>query len=82
MGDIASVILSTLGDIAESVGPLIASIFQGVVGIFYTAPSGEGGTGSLTFVGVLLLIGLAFGLVFFGLNYVRKLFSGMTKKNN
>lgn len=78
---IASVILNTLGSIAEGVGPLLAQVFNGVVGIFYTAPTGDKGTGDLTFIGVLMLIGVAFTLVFYAFNFIRGLITRISRRN-
>lgn len=79
---VANVILSTLGNIAEGVGPLLAQVFNGVVGIFYTAPTNDSGTGELTFIGVLMLIGVAFTLVYFAFNYIRGLISRISSKRS
>lgn len=40
------------------------SLFKGLAGIFYTAPTTEGGSGSLTFIGVFAVIALTVTVAF------------------
>ncbi len=68
--DFVTTMFDVLQDIVTAVGSLIGSVFQSVVDLIYT--SGENG-GSLTVVGVLLLIGVAVGLFFFVFRWVRGL---------
>ena len=72
-------IFSTLGNIATGFANLIVSLFNAVVAIFYTAPSGSETTGSLTIVGILALIGVGTGLVIWAFNFVRRLIRIRTK---
>lgn len=72
-------IFSTLGDIATGFASLLVDLFGAVVSIFYTAPSGSETTGSLTVVGILMLIGLGTGLVIWAFKYIRSLVRVRTK---
>lgn len=44
----------------------LGSIFTGITELFYTS----GAEGGFTFLGILMLFGLAVGLVYFGINFV------------
>lgn len=70
--DIVSSIFSTLGEIAESFGSLLVTLFQTVVNLFWQA--NESGTGgNLTVLGVFMLIGMATGLFIWAFSYIRRL---------
>lgn len=60
-------LLSIVGQWIEGVFGWITDAFEGVLAIFYD----EG----FTVLGTLLLLGLAMGLVFFALRYIRSLIS-------
>jgi len=66
-------IFTVLGDIVQGFSGLVVSMFQAVVGIFYTAPSGTETTGSLTIVGTLSLMALGTGLVIWAIGFIRRL---------
>lgn len=68
--DFVTTMFDVLQDIVTAVGSLIGSVFDSVVNLIYTS---DGETGSLTVVGVLLLIGIAVGLFFFVFRWVRSL---------
>lgn len=70
--DIVSSIFSTLGEIAESFGTLMVSLFQSVINLFWQPNTGGTG-GSLTVLGVFMLIGLATGLFIWAFSYIRRL---------
>ena len=70
--DMVESIFTALGSIVEQFVTLIVSIFSNVVDVFYTPAVGEG-AGSLTIVGILLLISLGSGLVIWGFNFIRNL---------
>ena len=72
-------IFSTLGEIASGFASLLVDLFGAVVSIFYTAPTGSETTGSLTVVGILMLIGLGTGLVIWAFKYIRSLIRVRTK---
>ena len=73
-------IFTTLGNIATAFANLVVDLFNAVVSIFYTAPAqGESGTGTLTIVGILALIGVGTGLVIWAFNFVRRLIRIRTK---
>lgn len=48
----------------------LSSIFTGITGLFYDSTAEGGG---FTFLGILMLFGLAVGLIYFGINFVRRL---------
>lgn len=48
----------------------LTSIFTGITKLFYDS-SAEGG--GFTFLGMLMLFGLAVGLIYFGINFIRRL---------
>lgn len=72
-------IFTTLGNIATAFAGLVVQLFNAVVAIFYTAPTGEQTTGQLTIVGILALIGVGTGLVIWAFNFVRRLIRIRTK---
>ena len=70
--DFITTLFEALQEIVSSVGSLIGDVFKSVVDLIYT-PGTEGASGSLTIVGVLLLITMAVGLFFFVFRWVRSL---------
>lgn len=57
-------VLDQILDVFESIGEWIPTAINSLVPMFWTAPTTEGGAGSLTFLGVLAVAGLAFSVVF------------------
>lgn len=76
MGIITS-IFEAISAVVTGFLDVLSSLFDGVISLFWT--TAEGG-GSLTTLGVILLIGVATPLVFWGLNWVVKFFKGMLKR--
>ena len=74
-----SQIFEVLGEIAQGFAGLVVDLFQAVVAIFYTAPTGSETTGSLTIVGTLALVGVGTGLVIWAFNFIRRLIRIRTK---
>lgn len=72
-------IFNTLAEIVSGFVELLVSLFENVVKIFYTAPTGSETTGSLTIVGILALVGLGTGLVIWAFKYIRSLIRIRTK---
>lgn len=66
--------LTTLPNIAKAVADMFVSIFTSVSTIFYTPPAGDT-PGSLTFIGVILLVVLFIGLCMMLVNWVRSIIS-------
>lgn len=66
-------IFEVLGNIANGFAGLIVDLFEAVVAIFYTAPAEGATTGSLTIVGILMLIGVGTGLVIWAFRFIRSL---------
>ena len=54
--DILNVVFEALGSIVTGIVGVITDAFTGVVGLWYTAPTATGGTGSLTMLAVNMLI--------------------------
>lgn len=71
-------IFEELGTIATSFVSFLVSMFESVVSIFWTPGTGDD-PGQLTFVGILLLISIATGLVMWGLSYLRRFIRIRTK---
>lgn len=68
--DIVNVIFTALGDIMTGAVGVISNSFNGVVSLWYTAPSGSNTTGTLTFLGVLSLIAFTFGIVWLAIRFI------------
>lgn len=68
-----SQIFEVLGEIAQGFAALLVDLFGAVVSIFYTAPTGDATTGSLTVVGTLALIAAGTGLVIWAFNFIRSM---------
>lgn len=72
-------IFSVLGEIVQGFAGLVVDLFEAVVSIIYTAPTGSETTGTLTVVGVLMLISLGTGLVIWAFRFIRSLIRIRTK---
>ena len=68
-----SAIFTNLTSGATSFIDFLTSLFQNVIAIFYTAPSGNETTGSLTDMGILLVTAVAVGFVYMGIRWITKL---------
>lgn len=67
-------IMSTLSTIVENFGNVLGKVFNGVTSIFYTAGA-EGGSGQLTFLGIILLISVGASLVYWAFKLITSLIS-------
>ena len=67
-------IMGTLSTIVENFGNVLGKVFNGVTSIFYTAGA-EGGSGQLTFLGIILLISVGASLVYWGFRLITSLIS-------
>ena len=67
-------IMTTLSTIVENFGNVLGKVFNGVTSIFYTAGS-EGGSGQLTFLGIILLISVGASLVYWAFKLITSLIS-------
>ena len=67
-------IMSTLSTIVENFGNVLGKVFNGVTSIFYTAGA-EGGSGQLTFLGIILLISVGASLVYWAFKLITNLIS-------
>lgn len=72
MTEYVTAIFETLGTIAEGFGSLVADLFQSAVNLLWT-PGTEGTGGSLTVVGVFMLIGVSVGLFMWAFRYIKGL---------
>lgn len=70
--EIVQAIFTTLASIVTSFVTLLTSVFQSVVNLIWTPGSGND-PGSLTVLGVFMLIGLATGLVLWAFYFIRSL---------
>lgn len=75
MGIITS-IFEAISSVVEGFLGVLTSLFSGIIDLFWT--SGEGG--GLTILGILLIIGVATPLVFWGINWIVSLFKRMLKR--
>lgn len=71
MSGFVSGIFETIGEVVTGFASLLVTMFESIVGIFYTV--GEGGKGEITFVGSLLLFSAGTGLVIWGISLIRRL---------
>lgn len=69
---IVQAIFEALTSIVSSFVTMLTSLFQNVVNLIYTPGSGSD-PGSLTVLGVFLLIGLGTGLVLWAFYFIRSL---------
>ena len=67
-------IMGTLSTIVENFGNVLGKVFNGVTSIFYTAGA-EGGSGQLTFLGIILLISAGASLVYWAFKLITSLIS-------
>lgn len=64
-------IMTTLSSVVESFGGVLGKVFNGITSIFYDSSNG----GSLTFLGVILLISVGASLVYWGFKLITSLIS-------
>lgn len=57
-------VLNQVLAVFDEIGTWIPTAIEALIPMFYTAPSTTGGTGSLTFLGVLAVAGLSISVVF------------------
>ena len=67
-----SALFTELTNIASAFVTFLAGLFEEVVAIFWTAGTGND-PGTLTFVGTLMLIAIATGLVMWALYFIKNL---------
>lgn len=58
---------------AQSFVTFLTGLFNNVVAIFYTAPTGTETQGSLTDLGILLITAISVGFVYMGIRWITKL---------
>lgn len=68
--DVLNVVFAALGTIVTGIVGVITDAFTGVVGLWYTAPSGTETTGSLTLLGSFSLIAFVVGLVWLAIRFI------------
>ena len=68
-----SAIFSQLTSGASSFVSFLTGLFNNVVAIFYTAPTGSETVGTLTDLGVLLVTAISVGFVYMGIRWITKL---------
>lgn len=75
MGIITS-IFEAISSVISGFLDVLSNLFGGLIDLFWTAGA-DGSGGSLTILGILLIIGVAAPLVFWGLNWIVSLFKRM-----
>lgn len=63
-------------EIANAISEMLSALtsaISGVTSLFYVAPTGTETTGHMTFLGVLLLIAVGVGIVYWAFNLIRGL---------
>lgn len=63
-------------EIANAISEMLSALtnaISGVTELFYVAPTGTETTGHMTFLGVLLLIAVGVGIVYWAFNLIRGL---------
>lgn len=78
--DILNTVFTALGSIINGVIGIVSDSFTGVVSLWYTAPTGNETTGSLTFLGVFSLIAFAFGLLWLAIKFIGGMISLKTAR--
>lgn len=68
----AQAILDVITTIIEGIASAFANVVNSMIPIFWTAGVGEA-AGSLTFIGVIVLISLSIALVTFMINWVTRI---------
>ena len=71
-------IMSTLSTIVENFGNVLGKVFNGITSIFYTQAAE--GQGQLTFLGIILLIGVGASLVYWGFKLIQSLIGKLGNK--
>lgn len=78
--DILEVVFNALGQIVTGIVSIISDSFNGVVSLWYTAPSGSNTQGSLTFLGVFSLIAFVVGMVWLAIKFIGGMISLKTAR--
>lgn len=78
--DILNVVFTALGSIVTGIVGIISNSFNGVVSLWYTAPTGADETGSLTFLGVFSLIAFVVGMVWLAIRFIGGMISLRTAR--
>lgn len=73
-----SAFFEELTNIASSFVTFLVSLFQSVVGLFWTPGTGDN-PGSLTVIGTFMLIGIATGLVIWAFYFIKNMVRIKTK---
>lgn len=64
-------IFSVINDVISAFGSTLSTAFNAVTALFWTQP--ETGSGSFTFLGILVLIGVGVGLIYLGYRVIKGL---------
>lgn len=65
-------VLTAILAVFTSIGQWFGTAFNNLIPIFWQAPAESGGAGTLTFMGVLAVAGLAFSVVFLLIGIVQR----------
>ena len=66
--------ISLFTDVWTSLAEFFSELWPNIISLFYTAPT-DGGTGTLTFVGVMAVIMAGVALILLVFNLIRSFFS-------
>lgn len=64
-------VLDSILEVFNAMGDWIGGAMEGLIPIFYTAPTTAGDSGELTFIGILAVAGLSLSIVLMLFNLVR-----------
>lgn len=78
--DVLNVVFSALGTIVTGIVGVITDAFTGVVGLWYTAPTGSATTGELTLLGSFSLIAFVVGVVWLAIRFIGSMISLKTAR--
>lgn len=73
--DVLNTVFSALGTIVTGIVGVITDAFNGVVGLWYTAPTGSETVGSLTLLGSFSLIAFVVGVVWLAIRFIGSMIS-------
>lgn len=73
MLSIVSDIFGAMGEVATGFTTFLTNLFNSIVPIFWTAPTGSETTGSLTLIGTLTIVSAVIGLALWAFGFIRRL---------
>lgn len=80
MVNIISELFDSLSAVVDGMLSVLQSLFGGVINLFYNPATTADGTGTFTFLGIVLLVGIGTPIVFWGLNWITGMFKKMLRR--